>query len=376
MMFLRCLLAAIFCFTTAAKVLPANIADLDPAEHYQAAGIVISGNHKFSEGALLAVMQTKTRPSYAVWKPRPAFNSATFRQDLDRIKRFYQAHGYYGAIISYDLGVSGKLITAKIHITEGAPIIVKAIRITIKGDAPAPSLIEPLFKPLLKVGDIFSESAYQLEQAQLLDVYMHHGYAHAEAERRAEIVLAQRRAFIWYVVTTGDYGVFGATVVRGTDKVAHKLILRELTYQPGEIFDSRKIAASRAKIVGLNLFSLVEFLPQMNPADPRVVPIEIKVHEKPKHAINLALGYNTESLFNVGVSWDDYNFDGGGRQLSLLAQYSNVISTLDAKLVQPFFFRLNQLSLPRPTHGRKSIKLTPSMPSRWSPAKVFNSIRN
>ena len=126
--------------------------------------------------------------------------------------------------------------------------------------------------------------------------------------------------------------------MRGTKKVSPRLVFRELTYKPGEMFDSAKIAASRSKIVGLNLFRSVEFNPQTNPADPHLVPIEIKVQEKPKHTVNLGVGYNTQSQFNVGAQWNDYNFLGGGRQLSLLAQYSNVVSTVDLKLIQPYLF--------------------------------------
>jgi outer membrane protein assembly complex protein YaeT len=126
--------------------------------------------------------------------------------------------------------------------------------------------------------------------------------------------------------------------VTGTKRVSPKLVLRQITYKRGEMFDSTQIATSRTKIVGLNLFRSVEFIPQKDPTNPQQVTIEIKVQEKPKHSLNLAVGYNTQSQFNIGAQWNDYNFLGNGRQLSFLAQYSNVVSTVDLKLIQPFFF--------------------------------------
>jgi outer membrane protein insertion porin family len=337
-MFLRFQLAAILCLTATLPAIAASIRDLDPAVHYQTAAIEISGNHQFSDKDLLAVMQTKTRPRYEFWKRRLEFSPTRFKGDIERIKRFYQVNGYYGASVNYDLSVSDKLVRAKIRVVEGKPVKVEHIEVTVEGVAPKPSALEPSFELSLKDGNTFIQKTYELGEAQLLNVYMDHGYAHAQVSRRAQVFVGPHLAYIWYLITPGDYGVFGRTVVHGTQKVAPELVLRELTYKPGEVFDSRKVAQSRSKIVGLNLFRSVEFIREANPSDPQVVPIEIKVEEKPKHSISIALGYNTISQFNVGFQWNDYNFWGDGRQLSLLAQYSNVVSTGDLKLIQPYFF--------------------------------------
>jgi outer membrane protein assembly complex protein YaeT len=337
-MLLRFFLAVVLCLSIIVNAVGATIAELNPSVHYRTAAIVISGNQHLSNADLLAVMQTKTRPAYQFWKHRPDFDSATFKADLERIKRLYQIHGYYAATADYNLAIKGELVSAKIHVSEGQPIKVKAVQIALEGSAPAPNTLEPSFKLPLKEGDIFTQNVYVTGDAQLLDIYMHHGYAHAQVIRRAQVFVGPHEAYVWYLITPGNYGVFGPTVVEGTRRVSPRLVLRELTYKPGEMFDSAQVAASRSKIVELNLFRTVEFIPQVDRADPHLVPIEIKVEEKPKHSVNLSLGYNTESQFNVGLQWNDYNFLGNGRQLSILAQYSNVISTADVKLVQPHFF--------------------------------------
>jgi outer membrane protein assembly complex protein YaeT len=337
-MLLRFLLALVLSLIAEVCATAASLSELDPSIRYETASITISGNHDFSDSDLLAVMQTKTRPAYKVWQRRPPFNTATFKADIGRIKSFYRVHGYYAARADYNLTLDGKRVSAKINVTEGKPVKINSLRTAIEGGAPAPKELEPSFKLPLKKGDTFTQAAYELGEAQLLDIYMHHGYAHAQVNRRARVFVGPRQAEIWYVVTPGNYGVFGATVVTGTKRVSPRLVLRQITYKRGEMFDSTQIATSRTKIVGLNLFRSVEFIPQKDPNNPRQVPIEIKVQEKPKHSLNLAVGYNTQSQFNIGAQWNDYNFLGNGRQLSFLAQYSNVVSTVDLKLIQPFFF--------------------------------------
>jgi outer membrane protein assembly complex protein YaeT len=111
-----------------------------------------------------------------------------------------------------------------------------------------------------------------------------------------------------------------------------------LTYKTGDPFDSRKLAAARNAIVGLNLFSAVEIEQGDNLADPAVVPITISVHEGPKHTVSAGVGYNTQTQLNATLGWTDYNFLGDGRQLSVTGTYSNVNSTFDIKLLQPRFF--------------------------------------
>lgn len=316
----------------------AKISDLDPAKSYKTAAITFSGDSHFSNDELSGLMETKTRELYKVWKSRPRFLPATFKGDIENIRRFYRAHGYYQARISYNLDISkGDLVTAHIRINAGKPIKVAAITIDVKGGAPRPKSIMPSFALPLRKNQVFEESRYQLSQQRLLDLYMRHGYAHPRVSRRAEVFVGPRRVYVWYSVTPGARGVFGETVVKGTTTVNPKLIMRELQYKPGELFDSRKIAASRAKIIALNLFSSVAFYPRTNPADPGIVPIEIKVNQKSRHSVNLMLGYNTESEENVGLSWSDYNFMGGGRQFTIDGIYSSIVSTADMKLIQPWF---------------------------------------
>jgi outer membrane protein assembly complex protein YaeT len=322
----------------AASALAAEISDLDPAKSYKTAAITFTGNRKFSDDDLLGLMQTKTRVFYEVWKPRPSFIPDTFKGDIKNIRRFYQAHGYYQARVDDHIALKGNMVTANIRIHEGEPIKVAAIRINIEGGGPPPRTIMPSFAPPLRKGQVFDESKYQLGEQRLLALYMQNGYARVHVTRRAQVFAGPRRAYIWYTVAPGVRGVFGKTVVTGTRKADPDLVMRELAYKPGEMFDARKIEASREKIVGLNLFSSVAFDPQNDPGDPAVVPIEIKVNEKPKHSLNLMLGYNTESQENVGLSWSDYNFMGGGRQFTIDGVYSSIITTADAKLIQPWFF--------------------------------------
>jgi outer membrane protein insertion porin family len=315
-----------------------TIAGLDPSQHYKLERIDLAGEHAFSRDAVVSVMTTKERPWYQVWKPLPDFDTQRFTDDLAHIERFYEAHGYYNARITYDLSLSRDKVIPHISVREDKPIRVGTIDIKVANSAPPPQELDRSFKLPFNTGDVFDQDTYQKGAENLLNLYTTRSYAHAKVQRHAVVEVGPLQARIRYEVEPGGRCVFGNTKIAGVTKVDPKLIEERVTYKAGESFDSSKLAASRSAIVELNLFSAVDIEQEENPTERAVVPITITVHEGPKHSLSAGAGYNTETQLNATIGWTDYNFLGGGRQLSVTGTYSNVNSTFDVKLLQPRFF--------------------------------------
>jgi outer membrane protein insertion porin family len=314
-----------------------TVADLT-ARHYTTASITVSGQHHLSRSEVLSVMTTKERPVYQIWKPLPDFDPRTFSDDLTRIKRLYEARGYYNARVTYNLTLHDNEVTVHLGIDEGKPIIVNTVQMNVPRNAPLPQQLDSSFKLPLKQGDVFDQDTYQATAHNLLNVYTSHSYAHATVQRHAVVEIASLRARVRYNVCPGVRCVFGRTSITGTRKVNPDLVREQLTYMPGEPFDSRKLTASRDAIVALNVFDAVDIKQGAPASDTAIIPITISLHEGPKHTLNGGIGYNTQTQLNVMVGWTDYNFAGGGRQFSLTGTYSDVTSALDVKLLQPRLF--------------------------------------
>src|SRR6266851_846767 len=138
-----------------------TIADLDPSRRYKLEKIDLSGEHALSRDAVVSVMTMKERPWYQVWKPLPEFDTQVFTDDLAHIKRFYEAHGYYNARITYDLTLSKDKVTPHIKVSEGKPIRVTTIEIKVASSSPSPQELDRSFKLPFKKDDVFGEDAYQ-----------------------------------------------------------------------------------------------------------------------------------------------------------------------------------------------------------------------
>src|SRR5262249_53802434 len=197
---------------------------------------------------------------------------------------------------------------------------------------------------------IFGEKEYQGGAEAIEAVFRNAAYAHVTVTRSAHLNVSRNEARVLYMVNPGVKAVFGQTQLEGEQAVAPDVILRELTYKAGEPFSQRKLDESRDRLLAMNLFAVVNFKPELESRNPSVAPIRLVVKEKPKHSIAIGGGYNTQSQFIADFEWKDRNWLGDGRQLSILAQYSNINSTLAVSLRQPYMFAS------RNTNGLASIR--------------------
>ncbi|MBV8451541.1 MAG: BamA/TamA family outer membrane protein, partial [Deltaproteobacteria bacterium] len=344
-----------------------TIDDLDPSRVYRIKAIRITGNQRFSASELATAMAIKTRPFYELWKKRPQFDPATFIDDLNQLRLFYQAHGYYDAHITYDLEIDGNLVTPHIVIAEGPPVKVNEVSVELTEPGPQPQTLQSGFVLPLQPGQIFTQSAYQASEQSLLTVYRDNGYPYSDVRRRAVVWTGPRQAEAWYRVEPNAHAIFGFTTVTGTHKVNPRIVLRELAYQPGQPFDQRKLEQSRNNILNLNLFSAVDFTVGGKPKSSRVVPITIAVQEKSQHSLNLGLGYNTQTFLNARLGWNSYNFLGNGRQLLITGTYSQITAALQIRLIQPYFFLRNSRLILDAAQAQESYQTYMLNASRFDP---------
>ena len=316
-----------------------TVDDLDPSHHFKVGAISFTGNHIFADSDLQSVMRTKPRPFYTPWKARPDFEPDTFTNDLNRLRIFYEAHGYYHLRLTYNLTTAVKrkdeVVTLEVRVAEGQPVHIADVDISIDGYHPPPN-IAPVTKLPIHRGDIFNQQAYAGGQEILRLFFVNGGYARTTARRRAQVDIVRETARISYTVHVSSKAYFGKTRLRGNQKVRAKIITRELAYKEGEEYSNQKIDDSRTHLLNLHLFSAATFTSDLE-SSAAEIPIDLNVREKPQHDISLGGGYSTQDDFGGQALWNDYNWFGGGRQMSVLLRYASINSRASVSLRQPYF---------------------------------------
>jgi outer membrane protein assembly complex protein YaeT len=320
------------------------VEELDPSREWKLRDLIISGNEHVSSDELEEALTTKARPWYTPWRSRPVFDPAVFASDLKRVVDLHRDKGYYEAKISHDLEIDAteSLVTAKIFIKEGEPVQVSQISIEIVDAPESRAELESIIPKLpLTEGKPFAAEAYQQTEAKLKEFFYDKGRARVEIKRRAEVILEKHEARIFYTLTIGPPTVFGATQVEGFKDVSKDVVLRELAYEPGDAFSAKALKQTEQNIRQLDLFSLIRIELQPSPGDPKVVPIAIRLEEKPPREIRIGIGYGTEDQLRGQARWRHNNWLGGGRKLELGAKVSFIARELELKFLQPHFLGRN-----------------------------------
>lgn len=333
--FLAVLVLSLLVTGTAAGV---QVDDVPTDREWHVGSIEIDGNESIGTGDLREAMLTKTRAWYAPWRDRPPFDSVTFANDLDRLRRAYEAQGYYNASLTYDLTLDEEdgLVSAEIDVREGKPVRFAEIDLRVSG-AETPSRKE-LRKPFPKEGDVFVEQNYLAGEKILRTFFLDRGHAHAETTRHAKVDPEDLEASVEYGAQPGPVCRFGETEVVGLKKVSEEIVRRELTYEPGDRFDASALRTSRARILALELFSAVRITPVLDGSDRVVVPIRVEVEESPPRDIRIGAGYGTDEGPRGQITWRHHNWLGDGRQLSISLRGSLITNEAAATFVQPFLF--------------------------------------
>jgi len=334
---LRFLLISILFFWSC-PVFALTVEDLDPLKEWAITDLTIEGNEQIDTGELRGVMLTKPRAWYTPWKSHPRFDPVTFETDLKNLARFYQARGYYEAQVSHDLTLEEDKVVVRITVQEGEPVKVAQIVLTITDQPVLMSALEALRPSLpLKEGMIFAEESYQQNEEKIRDFFFEQQRGRVQIERKAEVVVEQHTARAWYTVEVGPPTVFGDTHVEGAVKVEPKIVTREMTYKPGEPFSNKALTTSRQNLLKLDLFNSVQVQREESPSDPSIIPMRVKVDEKPPREFKFGIGYGTEDQLRGQARWRHNNWFGDGRRLQVGVKLSSIVRQVEGEFIQPHF---------------------------------------
>jgi outer membrane protein insertion porin family len=306
----------------------AGAAEAPPAAEPQGRvlhSLKIIGANIVPKKKLLAEMTMPRSPLIRFpWKKPPAFKEEELEGDLLRLKAYYQGQGFYHTEIVPKIESKDHQVTVTLHITEGPYVQVVAEEVQVAPAAPPVDLSSLKKKWPLNPGDRFSGDGYEALKRLYLDYLLDHGYPHTAVEGKVLLDPEKNTARIEVTVNAGTLGYFGDIRITGNGETPDYLILRQLTFKPGDVFSFQKIYESQRKLYGLDLFQTVSINPETGKEKERRIPMEVIVKEKKRHSFKAGLGYGDEDQFRAKLGLRFRNLDGGGRTLDLEGKYSSI----------------------------------------------------
>jgi outer membrane protein assembly factor BamA len=258
-------------------------------------------------------------------------NRTELKRDVLRALIFLYRHGYHEAIVDTAITPpAGLKVRVTFRVTEGPPTILTALTLDTPAHVLPPRAFGPDVIPL-KVGNPFDLFELDSATTNLDNLLWQRGYADARVDTATAIApgdSGKPTAALHMKVVPGKINTIGSISVAGNEKVSTQVVRRSLGLREGAIYKRGLASANQRTLYQSGLFrkAVISAPHDTTPGRDSVRNVAIEVTEAPLHDFQVQFGFNTVEFFQISAKFTEYNFLGGGRQLTLTAGMSNLLA--------------------------------------------------
>ncbi|MBL7081501.1 MAG: outer membrane protein assembly factor BamA [Candidatus Omnitrophica bacterium] len=304
--------------------------------------IYIEGNNAFRDKRILRIMKTKR----AWFFGRGILREEVLEEDMERIRSFYQSHGFSDLVVDYLIKADPKrpnLLYISVVIQEGEQYFVGKIK--IEGNK---AITEAQIREKISVclpGKIFSNEGIKQDKFSILGLYFDQGYISANVREITSLDPSTGQVNITYNIEEFEMIYVNKIKIRGNIKTKDVVIRRELRIFPGDEFNGENLRRSRERLTNLGFFEEISFDTQATDiADQRDLIVEVK--ETKTGMFSFGGGYSTVDEFIGFIEIEQKNFDwknwpyftGDGQNLRLRAEMGTVNENFNLSFTEPWLF--------------------------------------
>src|SRR5213592_5000232 len=304
--------------------------------------IHFEGNAHFSEKVLRKEMKTRGKTLIYFVDKSGRLDEVQLEQDLDKIREFYQNHGYIDMEVKNvrrERTEKGPMIIT-IVVAEGPQYHVR--KLTVSGYHVArEDKIRGLVK--MKEGSVYSPKQLRDDAKAVADAYGSGGYV--------DLVILPEGApagpaliDVTYKIQEGDRSFVNRINIEGNTRTKDKVIRREVLVAPGDVFNTVRVDLTKKRLENLGYFAKVETYPEETDIPGRK-DLTILLQEKRTGSLSFGGGFSTVDKLVGFVELTQGNFDlfnwpsftGGGEKFRLRLQYGTQRKDLIMTLTEPYF---------------------------------------
>ncbi|MBI3605512.1 MAG: outer membrane protein assembly factor BamA [Nitrospirae bacterium] len=295
------------------------------------------GNASLPEPLLL---QTVSQKKTGLWIPQ-YLRLPEIPNDLQSLTNLYHASGFLFAQIEEAIRYSEnkKRASLEFKISEGIRSSIRSV--TFEGISPSYlSEIEKLAKTREK--NYYNIQTVLEDKLAISAFYHKRGHADMRIEATATPDETKEKVDINFEVEEGSIIKIGNIRVTGNDITHPRIVLRELYFNPGSLYQEELILKSQRKISQLGFFQSVN-IRSGNPEEEGEEPIrdiEIRVKERNAGAFEFGAGYGDYERSQGFAELSHKNIAGTGRKASIRAEISEITSRDIVSYTEPWIFDL------------------------------------
>lgn len=196
---------------------------------------------------------------------------------------------------------------------------------------------------LLKDGQPYSGSNVASDEKLIRDYYGSQGYADARVDTQLNPI-GDNAVDVVYAVTEGSKSFVGRVNISGNEKSKDKVVRRELTLAPGDVFNTVELDASRKRLQNTGYFSQVDMLPSES-VEANYRDLNVSVVEQNTGSLVFGAGFSSiDSLVGyVNVTQTNFDimdwpsFQGAGQKFNMGIRAGTERKDFNIGLEEPYF---------------------------------------
>lgn len=304
--------------------------------------IAFEGNEHFSDRVLRKEMKTKRKTLISFIDKSGRLDEVQLQQDLDKVKEFYQNHGYIDAEVQ-ELGrerKKGGPLVITIGVKEGTLYHVN--KLTFSGyKQTTEDKIRKIIK--MKEGAVYSPKDLHDDAKALADAYGSGGYVDLIVQPQGTPA-GPGLIDVHYKIEEGNRSFVERINIIGNTRTKDKVIRREVVIGPGDVFNTVRVETTKKRLENLGFFSKVDTYPEDTGVEGRK-DLVIQLEEKRTGSLNFGAGYSTVDQLVGFVELTQGNFDitnwpgltGAGQKFRAKAQIGSQRQDFTVGLTEPYF---------------------------------------
>src|SRR5215510_6669440 len=304
--------------------------------------IRFEGNEHIKAATLRKQMKTRGQTLIYFMDKTGRLDEVQLEQDLDKIREYYQNHGFIDVEIKdvrkERTGKGPMIIT--IVIAEGPQYHVR--KLTVSGyQVTSEAKIRALLK--MKEGSVYSPKQLRDDAKAVADAYGSGGYVDLLITPEGTPA-GPGLIDVHYNIEEGVRSFVNRVNIEGNTRTKDKVIRREVLVAPGDVFNTVRVDITKKRLENLGYFAKVETYPEDTDIPGRK-DLTILVQEKRTGSLSFGGGFSTVDKLVGFAELTQGNFDlfnwpsftGGGEKFRLRLQYGTERKDFILTITEPYF---------------------------------------